>query len=47
VINDLHALKILIAETLRGRTYTRSRFAQEHPDLLALLEHGKGENHHQ
>ena len=47
MINDLHALKILIAETLRGRPYTRSRFAQEHPDLFALLEQGKGENHRQ
>ena len=47
MINDLHALKILIAETLRGRPYTRSRFAQEHPDLFALLEQGKGEKHRQ
>ena len=47
LINELHALKILIAETLRARPYTRSRFAQEHPDLFALLEQGKGDNHRQ
>jgi hypothetical protein len=44
VVNDLHALKVLITETLRGRPYNRSRFAQEHPGLFALHEHGKGEN---
>jgi hypothetical protein len=47
VVNDLHALKVLITETLRGRRYNRSHFAQEHPDLLALIEQGEGENHHQ
>ena len=44
VVNDLHALRVLITETVRGRPYNRSRFAQEHPDLFAMLEQGKGEN---
>ncbi len=47
VITDLHALKGLIAETLRGRPYNRPRFAQDHRDLFALLEQGKGENYSQ
>jgi hypothetical protein len=47
VINDLHALKVMIAETVRGLPYRRARFAQEHPDLFALLEKGKGENYQQ
>jgi hypothetical protein len=45
VVNDLHALKLMIAETVRGLPYRRARFAQEHPDLFALLEQGNGENY--
>jgi hypothetical protein len=43
-VTDQWALKQLIAETVRGLPYNRSRFAKEHPDLFALLEHGSGEN---
>jgi hypothetical protein len=43
-VNDLNALKVLIAETGRGLPYQREHFAQDHPDLFALLEPGKGEN---
>jgi hypothetical protein len=46
-VNDLHALKVLIAETQRGLPYQREHFAQDHPDLFALLEQGKGENFRQ
>jgi hypothetical protein len=28
-------------------TYWRARFAQQHPDLFALLEQGNGENYRQ
>ena len=47
VINDLHALKVMIAETVRGLPYRRACFAQDHPDLFALLEQGSGENYRQ
>ena len=47
VISELHALKAMIAKTLRGLPYPRVHFAQEHPDLFALLEQRKGENDQQ
>jgi hypothetical protein len=45
--SDVHALKAMIAETLRGLPYQRARFAQEHPVLFTLLEQGAGENYQQ
>jgi hypothetical protein len=47
VISELHALKAMIAETVRGLPYWRARFVQEHPDLFTLLEQGAGENYRQ
>ncbi|MEE3503767.1 hypothetical protein [Acidiphilium acidophilum] len=37
-ITDISRFKRLIIETERGRPYQRGRFAQEHPDLLAVIE---------
>lgn len=37
-INDAERFKRLITETEHGRPCQRDRFAQEHPDLLAVIE---------